>query len=86
MKSLRLKNTGITMMMESGRIWRFLRDIAYPSYDCQNCIGIPEYQCYCMAMDAGGPGHGPNKLQVFLRKFVKPYAGAKSYGSTDRID
>lgn len=77
---LHLNDMGITMMVESGRIWRYLRDIAYPSYDCQNCIGMPEYGCYCMASDAGGPGHGPNKLQVFLRKFVKQFPKAKING------
>ena len=29
-----------------------------PDYECENCIGMPEYGCYCRAHNAIAPG-GP---------------------------
>lgn len=57
---------------------RMLFRWAYPTYDCENCIGMPEYGCYCMAMGASAPGGGPTKLQrlcQWLLETQKPLSG-----------
>lgn len=46
---------------------RKLRTWLYPSFDCDNCIGMPEHGCYCEATGAVAPGLGPEWWRATLR-------------------
>jgi hypothetical protein len=46
---------------------RFLRRLAYPTFECQNCIGMHEYGCQCAATGAEAPGVGPSRWRRALR-------------------
>lgn len=48
--------------MRSTFLW-WLYDKAYPSFDCEDCLGVHEYGCYCAAMGASAPGIGPTRTQ-----------------------
>ena len=48
-----------------------LRDLAWPVFDCEDCIGMREHGCYCSATGAAAPGVGPNPREVWLRRLVE---------------
>lgn len=37
--------------------------LAYPEFECDDCVGA--CACYCAAHDASAPGIGPTRLQRF---------------------
>lgn len=52
----------------------YLSRFAFPDYECQNCIGMPEYGCYCQTHGAVAPckpAHG-------IRRLVQYSLGGKS--------
>lgn len=49
----------------------WLRSKAYPDFDCQNCLGMPEYGCYCSIEGASAPGVGPTRTQRLARWILK---------------
>lgn len=49
----------------------FIRNKLYPSFDCEDCIGMKQYGCQCDYYEAIAPGVGPTKFLVFLRKIWK---------------
>lgn len=58
-------------------VWRYVytpRELAYPYYPCQLCVGQEEWRgCYCSYHGAYAPGSGAAPWWVrILRKFVKP--------------
>jgi hypothetical protein len=49
------------------RIRRWLRHIAYPVFDCEDCFssqGDAGGQCQCEAYHASAPGEPPTRLQL----------------------
>ncbi|MBB5986008.1 hypothetical protein [Sphingobium lignivorans] len=46
---------------------RVVRSWLYPTFDCENCIGMPEHGCYCAATGATSPNEGPGMLRAWLR-------------------
>ena len=49
-----------------------LEHLAYPDYECLNCLGHREAGCYCQAMGGDKPGGGPVPLwRRLLRKMLK---------------
>lgn len=52
-------------------IRRLLRRLAYPSYDCELCVGQEWWQgCECSYHGGIAPGVGPEWWRVQLRKLV----------------
>jgi hypothetical protein len=46
-----------------------LREIAWPQYACEDCIGAIEHGCWCAATDAVKPGGpGPERWRLWLRR------------------
>lgn len=45
---------------------RWLQDLAWPTYDCEDCVGAGrEYGCYCAYYDAIAPGApAPRSIRV----------------------
>lgn len=58
------------------KIHAWLLDCAYPTYPCEDCIGVGcglELPCYCQYYHAYQPGSGYMPWWVKqLRRFVKP--------------
>lgn len=52
-------------------IRNFLNKIAYPSYKCEDCIGMIQYGCYCDSQGASAPGIGPKWYHRILRKILE---------------
>lgn len=48
--------------MRRAILW-WLYSKAYPSFDCEDCVGMREYGCYCAAMGSAAPGVGPTGTQ-----------------------
>jgi hypothetical protein len=38
------------------RPMKWLRELAFPTYDCEDCIGMRDHGCYCSMLDAPAPG------------------------------
>lgn len=49
----------------------WLLKIAYPRFDCENCLGIPEYGCYCISYNASAPGRPPRFRQKVAKKILE---------------
>lgn len=47
-------------------VW--LRCLAWPTFDCEDCIGMRDHGCYCAYYDAVAPSQGPGDWHVFLRR------------------
>jgi hypothetical protein len=46
-----------------------LRRIAWPSYECECCVGQEAWQgCYCWHHGGTGPGVGPEHWRCILRR------------------
>jgi hypothetical protein len=51
------------------RLRKWLLSIAWPTYDCEDCIGMVEHGCQCAVYDAIKPGGpGPEPWRMALRK------------------
>lgn len=48
-------------------IFRWLRSIAWPSFDCEDCIGMAEHGCYCSAVGAIAPCTPPHWWHKILQ-------------------
>lgn len=46
---------------------RWLRDKAWPTFDCADCIGMAQYGCYCSYYNAIEPSVEPGDWHLFLR-------------------
>jgi hypothetical protein len=44
-----------------------LRDLAWPTYDCADCIGMKPHGCQCAYYDAVAPSTAPGGWHRFLR-------------------
>jgi hypothetical protein len=55
----------------------WLQKTAYPMFDCENCLGLPEYGCYCYISGASAPGVGPTYKQRVAKKILKVMRGKK---------
>ena len=45
---------------------------AYPSYECENCIGMIEHGCFCDKLGSIAPGGvEPNILQKIIRFYLE---------------
>lgn len=53
-----------------GLIYRWLYDIAYPNFDCEDCIGMFEYGCQCAYYGASAPGIGPERWRRWLQNWI----------------
>lgn len=56
--------------------WRFrrwLERLAWPPYDCENCVGVFEgvSSCYCAYYGAIAPNIGPTRWHLFVRSIHK---------------
>lgn len=49
--------------------WR-LRDLAFPVYDCEDCIGMIEHGCHCAYHGAPAPGRGPERWRSWLQSLL----------------
>jgi hypothetical protein len=49
---------------------RWLRNIAYPVFECEDCIGMCDHGCYCSANDAVAPCVAPGRFVRVLRKLI----------------
>lgn len=49
------------------RFDRWLRDLAWPTFACEDCIGMSQYGCYCSYYNAVAPSAGPGEWHLFLR-------------------
>lgn len=47
----------------SAMLMRWLKSIAYPVYDCADCIGMGQHGCYCSYHNASAPGMPPTRWQ-----------------------
>lgn len=50
--------------------WRVhdgLRNLAWPLFDCADCIGMSQYGCYCSYYDCIAPSEGPGDWHLWLR-------------------
>jgi hypothetical protein len=56
---------------------RLLR-LAYPKFDCENCVGYAEMGCYCDYHGAVAPGIGPSRRHMFWRWVWRKTFGRKS--------
>jgi hypothetical protein len=56
------------MFIQNARRW--LRRLAWPVYECADCIGMKEHGCQCAAYDAEAPGTPPTRWRRLLRKLV----------------
>lgn len=57
------------------RLLVWLSRKAYPIFACENCLGTPEYGCYCAAMGASAPGVGPTRMQRWAQWAFKKLQG-----------
>jgi hypothetical protein len=48
-------------------IRKFLKQKAYPTFDCEDCIGMKDHGCQCAAYEAIAPNTPPTKFHTFLR-------------------
>jgi hypothetical protein len=53
------------------RLKRWLNDLAWPTYECEDCIGMAEHGCWCAYHEAEAPGKGPGNLRFYLREILK---------------
>lgn len=54
-------------------LWHFMYKRLYPTYKCENCIGMREYGCYCEQQgvySAVVPGIGPSDTRIRFRKVL----------------
>lgn len=47
--------------------YAWLHRWAWPSYDCEDCIGMIHYGCQCNVYGAIAPGVGPARRHLVLR-------------------
>jgi len=47
---------------------RQLEAAAWPTFDCEDCIGMVQHGCYCSASDAVAPGCPPERKHLVLRR------------------
>jgi hypothetical protein len=47
-----------------------LIEIAWPQYDCEDCIGMKDYGCQCSVYGAVAPGIGPEPWRKGLRRIL----------------
>lgn len=77
--SLTAHGLGPTLRLQRRR-WNALRraarlalhSIAWPSFECEDCIGMAQHGCFCEGMGApraGGPG--PEWWRRILRRWVR---------------
>jgi hypothetical protein len=62
------------------RLFRYFRDKGWPTYDCENCIGMIEHGCYCAHEGATAPGVGPFRRHLIYRRiaaFLNPAINTK---------
>ena len=53
--------------------FRRIYNHAYPTYECENCIGMGEYGCQCAYYLAYAPGSGNIPAHVkALRRLINP--------------
>ncbi len=53
-------------------VWRAVHGIAWPSYECEDCVGMRSAGCYCDAMGADRAGGGVVPLwRRILRKWIR---------------
>jgi hypothetical protein len=52
---------------ESSWLHRLVYRLAWPVYDCEDCVGMRSYGCYCAAHDAVGPCRLPGLWHKFWR-------------------
>lgn len=45
------------------RIRAFLRRVAHPTFECEDCIGMADRGCYCAYNNASAPGIGAGRIQ-----------------------
>lgn len=45
----------------------WLRRKAWPTFDCEDCIGMRDHGCYCAYYDAVAPNTGPTDFHQALR-------------------
>lgn len=45
----------------------WLRGLAWPTFDCEDCIGMRDHGCYCLYYKAVAPSAGPLPWHDFLR-------------------
>jgi hypothetical protein len=50
-------------------------NLAYPVYECEDCIGMKEYGCYCSHYEAVAPCKPPERWRLLLRYFLEKYKG-----------
>lgn len=54
------------------RLRTWLKRIAYPPFECQQCVGQEYWQgCYCVYNDASAPGEGPTLKQALALKILR---------------
>lgn len=46
---------------------RWLHRVGWPTYDCEDCIGMQAHGCYCYGSDAVAPCEGPRNHHLFAR-------------------
>jgi hypothetical protein len=67
----------VALLLEYIRV--AFHNVAWPHYDCENCIGVIEYGCYCAYNGACAPGVGPMRRDLALR-----WAYRKIWGGDDK--
>ena len=57
--------------LSNHKIKRWLHDIAFPMYDCEDCIGVGGgYPCWCAHYGARAPGEPPEWWRVKLQRLM----------------
>lgn len=51
--------------------YRWVRELAHPPYDCEDCIGMIQHGCQCAYYGAPAPGMAPEWWRELLRKILK---------------
>ena len=51
------------------KLWLYwhLRDLAFPVYDCEDCIGMIQHGCQCAYYGAPAPGVKPERWRAWLQ-------------------
>lgn len=55
----------------AGYVLRWINRLLYPSYDCEDCIGMMiSHGCYCAAYDAVAPCTPPEPWRAWARSLI----------------